>query len=99
VEPRVQRPHQQRQPARIAAGVVLAQRKLDGIDRRADHVRVETVLGQRLQRRQDERLHTVGIGHSHALQSGRESHLPRVVGQAAEHVFAQPGVDQRLAQR
>ena len=99
VEPGVERPQQQRQTARGAAGVVLAPAELDGVQRRGDHGRVEAVAGQVGQRAQDERLDTADVGHGHALQPGREGRLPRARGKAAQHVLAQPAVDERLAQR
>ena len=99
VEPGVERPQQQRQAARGAAGVVLAPAELDGVQRRDDHGRVEAVAGQVGQRVQDERLDAVDVGHGHAFQPGREGRLPRARGKAAQHVLAQAAINQRLAQR
>ena len=99
VEPGAEGAQQQPQPARRAAGVVLAQLELGRVDHGGNHRRINAVGGQLRQRIQDERFHLLGVAHSHALQPGREGHLPRVGAEAAQHLFAQPAVNERLAQR
>ena len=89
----------QGQPARKAAGVVLAQAKLDGIDGRLDHFGLNARGRQGLQGVQNQALDAVGVGHGDALHPGGEGHLTQMAAGAARHVLAKAGFDERNSQR
>ncbi|MBV6505662.1 MAG: hypothetical protein ILNGONEN_01226 [Syntrophorhabdaceae bacterium] len=98
IQPTGQRAQHQRQPARKRAGVVLAQTKLNGVQRRLDGLRIDAVVRQFLERVENQRLDFFGIGDGNALQTGGKIHLAQFAFQAAGDILAEAGIDQRFVQ-
>ena len=89
----------QGQTAREAAGIVLAQAKLDGVDGRLDHFGLDAPRRQGLQGVQNQALDGAGVGHVDALHPRGEGHLPQMAARPARDVLAEAGIDERHPQR